>query len=36
MFVGDMWQFININRRFGVIEIGIEKVSGNIDLQFGF
>lgn len=33
--VGDMWQFININRRLGATETGIEKVSGNIDLQFG-
>ena len=26
--VADMWQFININRRLGATEIGIEKVLG--------
>ena len=26
--VGDMWQFININRRLGAAESGIEKVCG--------
>ena len=33
--VGDMWQFININRRLGAAETGIEKVSSNVDFHLG-
>jgi len=32
--VGDMWQFININRRLGATETGIEKVCSTLFSQY--